>query len=189
MAAQDPRSSYSGAAAGSVPYPSSSSAAAAPAAAPAAPAAAPPLSAGYPRSGDFIVVWQVWDEGCWIDYDKAFCETLERAAEARTKEFDMRPRGNVTFRYDLQGMWQENLDTNTRRPFRRVLWWTTEVDKFPKRKEVVDQHNKEHSNPRAGRRPSASPTRARSRSKSGTRGGNGGAPYGGSASSARGSAE
>ena len=127
-----------------------------------------------------------WDH--WIDYDKEFRRALEVAATQRAKQFETRPRGNVVFSYNLQGMYQENMTTHTRRPMRRVLWWITEADKYPKRKQDLDQHNKDHSDPKAGRRPSASPPRVRSRSQSQVRDRSSGPPYGGSAPSARGSA-
>ena len=101
--------------------------------------------------------------------------------------FQMRPRGTVTFTYSLEHMYQENDLSETRRPMRRMLWWVSEVNKFPVRKALLDKHNKENSNPKAGREPSGSPSRQRSRSQSqAARGGYGGPPQGGAASSSRG---
>ena len=111
-------------------------------------------------------MWQVWGGDCWIDYDSAFCHTLEQAAQEQKKDFDAAPKRNVMFRYNLMGMWQESLVTHTHRSIRRMLWWEQDVDKFTMRMAAVDQHNKDHSNPRAGRQPSASPTRSRSKGAS-----------------------
>jgi len=145
------------------------------------------MSAGYPRAGDYVVVWQVEDYGMWIDYDPAFCRMLEDASDKGTKAFEFRPRGNITYTYNLQEMYQQNERTSTRRPMRRVLWWNHEVDQFAARKRAVDVHNENHSDPRAGRRPSGSPARVRSRSQSQARGAYGGPARAGAASSSRGS--
>ena len=80
------------------------------------------------------MVWQVYEWDHWIDYDKEFCRVLEEAASQRTQQIETRPRGNVVFSYNLQGMFQENMTTHTLRPIRRVHRWTTEADKYPKRK-------------------------------------------------------
>ena len=102
----------------------------------------------------------------------------------KTKMFQYRPRGNKLYTYDLEHMYQENELSETRRSMRRVLWWVSEVNKFPVRKALLDKHNKEKSNRKASRRPSSSPSRQRSRSQSqAARGGYGGPPHGGAASS------
>ena len=103
---------------------------------------------------------------------------LEEASEKGTKAFEFRPRGNITFTYNLQEMYQQNES--------RVLWWISEVDQFAARKKALDKHSEDHSDPRAGRRPSGSPSRVGSRSHSQARGAYGGPPQAGAASSSRG---
>ena len=55
--------------------------------------------------------------------------------DARESEF--RPRGNISYTYNLQEMYQQNERTRTRPPMRRVLWWISEVDQFAARKEQL----------------------------------------------------
>lgn len=114
------------------------------------------------------MIWQVNDWGdYWIDYEKGFCCTLEAKLNEGGTELEAKPRGKVTYRYDLKQMYQENTKTKTRRSMRRTLWWVGEVDKHRQRHKAVEEHNKAHSDPRAGRREaSASRERVRSRSQS-----------------------
>ena len=80
-----PWSTYRGPEAGDVPFPVSSAPAATQPDIPPPPTTEPPMSAGYPETGGYIVVWQVEDWGCWIDYDKDFCRVLEEAREKRQR--------------------------------------------------------------------------------------------------------
>ena len=181
-----PWSSYRGQDALDAPMPESSAAAAAQPVIPPPPTTEPPMSVGYPETGGYIVLWQVEDWGCWVDYSKDFCVILEQAREKGTKMFQYRPRGNKLYTYNLEDMYQEQDLSKTRRTMRRTLWWVTEVNKYPLRKSLLETHNKENSDPKAGQVPSGSPSRQRSRSQSHARGGYGGPPHGGAASSSRG---
>lgn len=171
MANADPWATYHAVTSDQVPYPAAQpSETVKPKSPP--PPVDEPLSKGYPLIGEYVVVWQVMDWGNqWIDYDKAFCCTLEAKLSEGAEDLEAKPRGNVTYRYNLKEMYQENLVTMTRRSMRRTLWWVGEADKHLQRQNAVEEYNKVHSNPKAGRRvPSTSRERVRSRSQSQARG-------------------
>jgi len=134
-------------------------------------------SARYPKSGSWSVLWQVCTaENCWSDYDAEFCTELERRYDSRNaadKEYIATPKGRLTFKYDLKGMYQENLVTSTRRVMRRLLIWPEDFDSLDVHAENIAKHNKENADPTKARRETRSESRTRERSQGAQRKGSG----------------
>jgi hypothetical protein len=57
----------------------------------------------------------------WTAYSAAFQRVLEEKHRNHVREFTHQPNGKVWFSYNLQEMWQMNLETQKRRVMRRYL--------------------------------------------------------------------
>lgn len=125
----------------------------------------PPL-----ENGHWYVMWQSEDSpGLWIDYEPDFMHKLESHLVNVAQLGDImscKPKGNVTFEYNVVEMWQLNTRSQKKRPMRRMFWPKTEYDKQEASRALVVAHNEEKHDPRRGMQP----TRPRSRPRSTSRG-------------------
>ena len=95
------------------------------------------------KCGEYVVEWEYSDQGSWYTYSRRFMDTLEQYYQSPgpQKAFTWKPRGNVEFEYNVQEMWQMNLETKGRRCIRRVLTWAAEWEALPEREAAVLKHN------------------------------------------------
>ena len=128
------------------------------------------------KCGEYVVEWEYSDQGSWYTYSRRFMDRLEQYYQSPgpEKAFTWKPRGNVEFEYNVQEMWQMNLETKGRRCIRRVLTWAAEWEALPEREAAVLKHNADNKNldacyartGRQSRSQGAGPARtARSRSR------------------------
>lgn len=94
--------------------------------------------------GEYVVVWQVWTDYGWTDYDREFADTLEKYWQEQPPgpvEFSHQPKNTVTFDYNVVEMWQMSRETKKKRTMRRLLMLDDDFLKEAKRKQQHDAHN------------------------------------------------
>jgi len=107
--------------------------------------------AGFPRTGDHYVVWQCVCDGYLYDYAPDFCVTFERARIRAHTDIRTATIAHEGYRYNVIEMYQENIESGTRRCMRRFLWHMSDYAAFQEAQQKVEDHNKSKSQTKGGR--------------------------------------